>query len=255
MRLALFQMQAVAGDVATNLQKIEGAARQAAESGADLLITPELSIPGYGADDKMATLADREDGPQIKKLQAISRDNKIALIAGFAEQDGQSVYNSAVFLDGDNTPVIYRKSHLYGSYEKSHFQTCGAETTLFEVKGKRCGMLICYDVEFPENVRRLAQAEVDLVIVPTALPISDHGPFIARKLVPTRAFENQVIVAYANHTGRDDLFAYQGLSTIAAPDGTMLAVADETEETVLFADIDLGRYVQSRLDNSYLEDL
>ncbi len=255
MRLALFQMQAVAGDAAANLEKIEKAARAASEGGADLLITPELSVPGYGAGDQMASLAEDTAGPQIRKLKTISKENEIALIAGFAEQNGETIYNSAAFLDGDKIPVIYRKSHLYGPYEKSHFQMCGAETMLFEVVGHRCGMLICYDVEFPENVRRLAQAGVDLVLVPTALPLSDHGPFIARKLVPTRAFENQVIVAYANHAGRDDLFAYQGLSTIAAPDGTLLAVANETEETVLFADIDLSRYAQSRLENSYLADL
>ena len=86
MRLALFQMQAVAGDAAANLEKIEKAARLASEGGADLLITPELSVPGYGAGDKMASLAEEAAGPQVQKLKAIAKENEIALIAGFAEQ-------------------------------------------------------------------------------------------------------------------------------------------------------------------------
>ena len=65
-------------------------------------------------------------------------------------------------------------------------------------------MLICYDVEFPENVRRLAQAGAQAVLVPTALPASDHADFIARKMIPVRAFENQLFVAYVNHCGADD---------------------------------------------------
>ena len=81
-------------------------------------------------------------------------------------------------------------------------------------------------------------AGADLVLVPTALPASDHAAFIARSIIPVRAFENQVFVAYANHAGRDDAFAYAGLSGIAAPDGSDLARASETGGSVLIADID-----------------
>ena len=80
--------------------------------------------------------------------------------------------------------------------------------------------MICYDVEFPEMIRHLALSGADLVLVPTALPASEHAAFIARSIIPVRAFENQVFVAYANHAGRDDAFAYAGLSGIAAPDGS-----------------------------------
>ncbi len=255
MKIALFQMRACAGDVEANLVKIEEAARRAAREQADFLITPELAIPGYGAGDRMKVLADTVDGPQIQRLQDISIKSGISLIAGFAEKAGDTLYNSAVFVEAGRVPVVYRKSHLYGPYEKSHFDACTPETVLFDIKGQRCGMLICYDVEFPENVRRLAQAGADLVLVPTALPAGDYGPFIARTLVPTRAFENQVAIAYANHAGVDDLFSYQGLSVIVAPDGTLLAEAGDKDTELLYAEVDFDRYQQSKLENNYLGDL
>ncbi len=72
-------------------------------------------------------------------------------------------------------------------------------------------MLICYDVEFPENVRRLALAGCEVALVPTALPSGSSGSFIAEHMIQTRAFENQMFVAYVNHCGADDLFQFAGL--------------------------------------------
>ena len=115
-------------------------------------------------------------------------------------------------------------------------------------------MLICYDVEFPENVRRLAEAGADLVAVPTALPASDHAAFISGSMIPVRAFENQVHLAYVNHCGADRNFAYAGLSRIAAPDGRTLAVADASP-ALLFADIEPAAFAAAREANPYLEDL
>ncbi|MBZ7922925.1 carbon-nitrogen hydrolase family protein [Ensifer adhaerens] len=255
MKLAALQMQSAAGDVAANLDRITRAAAEAAAQGATLLLTPELGITGYGAGEALATLAEAPDGTIVQRLKAISSETGIALIAGFAERDGNDVYNSAVYVDGDAAPVVYRKSHLYGDYERSIFKAPGPETKLFVHRGVTCGMLICYDVEFPENVRRLALAGAEAVLVPTALPAGWSGSFIAEHMIQTRAFENQVFVAYINHHGSDPLFSFAGLSRIAAPDGQLLAKADAARETLLVADIDPQTYAISRLENTYLGDL
>lgn len=237
MRIAALQMRAVAGDPAANFARIEMAAREAASAGASLLIAPELALPGYGAGDDMRRLAEPPGGDVIAKLAQASAASKIAIITGFAEAATDRVHNSAVFVDGQNAPVIYRKSHLYGDYEHRLFAAGQPSASIVEHGGLRIGILICYDVEFPENVRRLALAGADLIAVPTALPISGHAEFIARKMIPVRAFENQLFVAYVNHCGADGLFSYAGLSTIAAPDGTLLATADEKAEALLVTDI------------------
>lgn len=255
MRLAALQMRAVSGDVAANLGSIERAAMEAAAAGATLLVTPELSLTGYGAGEKMRALACRPDEAPITRLAEISAATGVAVIAGFAEQAGDVGYNSAAYVDGANPPIVYRKSHLYGDYERDLFRPAEPSAATFGHRGTRCGMLICYDVEFPENVRRLAQAGVDLVLVPTALPVGSSGRFIAEHMIRTRAFENQVFVAYVDHCGSDALFSYAGLSSIAAPDGSVLASANGTDEALLVVDIDLEAFARSRRDNTYLRDL
>lgn len=254
MKLAALQMHAVAGDRTANLFRIEEAAREAAGKGADLLVAPELAVTGYGAGDVISELAEPVDGDLAQRLAALSRETGIALVVGFAERAGDTFWNSAMFADGQRC-LVYRKSHLYGPYERKLFKPEKPAACIVEHRGMRLGMLICYDVEFPENVRRLAQAGAQAVIVPTALPASNHAELIARKMIAVRAFENQVFVAYVNHCGGDALFAYAGLSGIAAPDGTMLAEAPETGEALIFADLDPAAYAASAAANSYLTDL
>lgn len=254
MKLAALQMHSMAGDQTANLFRIETAAREAVENGADLLVAPELAVTGYGAGDVISELAEPADGDLAERLAALSRETGVALVVGFAERDGKTVFNSAIYADGQRS-IVYRKSHLFGPYERKRFAPGKPAACIVEHRGMKLGMLICYDVEFPENVRRLAQAGAQAVIVPTALPASDHAEFIARKLVPVRAFENQVFVAYVNHCGNDALFSYAGLSGVVAPDGTMLAEAPETGEALLFAELDPAAYAASIAANTYLRDL
>jgi 5-aminopentanamidase len=255
MRIAAFQMKAGADGQAANLTRIEEAARHAATAGAELLIAPELAVPGYGAGDDMHSLAELPGGEVVAKLALISLEAGVAILTGFAEAAAGCTYNSAVFVDGRKAPVVYRKSHLYGDYERGLFAAEEPSACIVEHRGMRIGILICYDIEFPENVRRLAQAGVDLVAVPTALPASGHAAFIARKMIPVRAFENQVFVAYVDHCGADGLFTYAGLSAIVAPDGSLLAEADASSETLLLADIRPEDFAASAAANPYLRDL
>lgn len=254
-RIAALQMQAVPGDPAANLDRIERAVREAAAGGARLLVAPELAVTGYGAGDIIRSLAEPADGDAAERLSHIARETNVAVVAGFAERAGDVVYNSAIFVDGTSTPAVYRKSHLYGAYERGLFVPEKPSAGVFDLGGMKFGMLICYDVEFPENVRRLAQADVQAVMVPTALPAGDHAPFIARRMIAVRAFENQVFVAYANHCGADENFAYAGLSGIAAPDGTMLAEAGAQGEALLIADLRPEDFAASAATNTYLADL
>lgn len=255
MLLAAYQMTCTVANIAANLEKISAMALQAADKGASLLVTPELSLTGYGAGDSLAHLAFEASSETMLAVQLVSEATGVALIAGFAEKTDKAVFNSAVLTRKGFDPVIYRKSHLYGDYEKSHFEASSPMTSLVEIEGVKVGMLICYDVEFPENVRRLAKAGADLILVPTALPKGTDGTFIARSIVPVRAFENQVFIAYTNHVGHDSLFSYAGLSGIIAPDGQFLDQGDGGREKLLFASIDPKEYEQSRLNNSYLKDL
>jgi predicted amidohydrolase len=111
-------------------------------------------------------------------------------------------------------------------------------------------VLICYDIEFPEPARRLALAGADLVAVPTSL----MAPYdvVARTLVPARAAENQLFVAYANRVGREGDLSYVGQSCVCGPDGGDVARAGRDEEALLVADLDLDAIARAREDHSYL---
>lgn len=255
MKIAGFQMQSAPGDVAANLDKITDAARRSADSGVSILIVPELALSGYGVGKAVRDNAQTLDGEQIGRLSTIARDAGVTIVAGFAERDGDIIRNSAVVVDGDALPIVYRKCNLYGPYERGLFEQAKPSAVTFEKDGLTFGLLICYDIEFPENVRRLAKAGVDVVLVPTALPASDHDAFIARQMVPVRAFENQVFVAYVNHCGADERFAYAGLSSIVAPDGTVLVKAGADGEALIVAELTPARYADSAEANSYLADL
>jgi predicted amidohydrolase len=253
-RLSALQMQTAGADPAANLARIETAAHEAARAGATLLVTPELGITSYGGGEDILTLAEPADGAIVARLGDIARNTGVALVAGFAEKAGDAVYNSAIYTDGSGKPSAYRKSHLYGDYERSLFTPEKPSTCLFEHCGMTLGMLICYDVEFPENVRRLAQAGAEMILVPTATPMGASGTFIAEKMIPVRAFENQIFIAYVNNIGRDGDFDYAGRSVIAAPDGTALATAGLSEQ-LLTVDIESELYARSRSENTYLRDL
>ncbi|PRD44256.1 hydrolase [Phyllobacterium phragmitis] len=255
MRAALFQMKVASGDVAANLGSIAEAAQKASGNGASLLVAPELALTGYGAGDALRDLAEPADGAQMVRLEAIAAAYGIAIVAGFAERDGAVVYNSAAYVDGKGGRTIYRKSHLFGDYERALFQPAPPATCLFEHGGMKIGMLICYDVEFPENVRRLALAGADMVVVPTALPAGPSGTFIAQKMIQVRAFENQIFVTYVNHAGADEKFTFAGMSRLAAPDGGLIVEIRDAKEHLRFADIDPTARTATMTEYSYLRDL
>ena len=255
MRIAAFQMKANPGDVAGNLARIDAAAAEAGSRGTDILVAPELAVPGYGAGDAFSQLAEPANGAQVSALRDSAMRHAIAIVAGFAERDGGHIYNSAVLADPAGRSSVYRKRNLYGAYEKTHFAAGAAAPSLFDTAGIRVGMLICYDVEFPECVRALALAGAELVLVPTALPEGPHADFIAEKMVPVRAFENQIAIAYANYAGGDRRFTYAGHSCIVMPDGADAARATATEPALIFADYEPAVFAASRAANSYLADL
>ena len=114
-------------------------------------------------------------------------------------------------------------------------------------------MLICFDVEYPEAVRALAVRGAQLIAVPTSL----MAPYdvVATTMVPARAAENQVYVAYANRVGREEgRFRYVGQSTVAGPSGEVVARAPADAQTLLFADLDPEEIARVRSVYSYLDE-
>jgi predicted amidohydrolase len=234
-----------------DLERLRDRALEAAAAGARLLVAPEAFTSGYAVPG-VADLAQPADGRWGQEIAAIAAEAGLAILYGFPERDGSHVYNSAVLVDCDGRVLTrHRKCHLYGDVDLSTYTPGSSLDALVEVDGIRVGIVICYDVEFPETVRAMALAGADLVAVPTAL----MRPYevVARTLVPARAYENQVYVAYANRSGSEGDLVYCGESCVVGPDGADLARAGSGDE-LLLAEIDPARLAVSRADNTHLGD-
>jgi len=245
MRVAV--LQTASGE----LEGLRARAVEAAARGARLLITPEAFTSGYNVPG-LADLAQPADGPWRREIAAIAREAGIAILYGYPERVGSVVHNAAQLVERDGRVLAnYRKSHLYGEVDTRTFVPGNGDFAVVDLDDVRIGILICYDVEFPEAVRVLALAGADLIAVPTAL----MRPYevVARTVVPARAYENQVYVAYANRSGTEADLTYCGESCMVAPDGDVLARAGDAEELIV-ADVDRGRLAELRAENTHLRD-
>jgi len=254
MKIAVYQGEAADDGVTGQLRHLAIVAARAAEVGARLLVLPEMYLTGYHiGPEVVARLAEPVDGASARQAAEIAQSAGIALLYGYPERDESGhIYNAAILIDRDGrTLANHRKTHLFGDIDKSAFQPGNGPPTIGELDGMKIGILICYDVEFPETVRLLALEGADLVAVPTAL-MAPYD-FIAQSLVPARAYENQLFLAYANRSGVERELTYLGQSCIAAPDGTTLVRAGAGDDLIV-ADLDLGLMKQSRALNTYLPD-
>nr|WP_127895159.1 carbon-nitrogen hydrolase family protein [Streptomyces sp. S10(2018)] len=252
MRTALLQSSGRPGSTAENLKVLDEAAGRAAAAGAALLVTSELFLTGYAIGDDIGVLAEPADGDAADAVAEISGRHGLAIAYGYPERAGERVYNSVQLIAADGTRLAgYRKTHLFGCFERDHFTPGEQPVVRAELNGVTVGLMICYDVEFPENVRAHALAGTDLLLVPTAQ--MHPFQFVAESVVPVRAFENQMYVAYVNRVGHEGEFEFVGLSTLAGPDGIARARAGHAEELVL-ADVDPAFLAASREANPYLRD-
>ncbi|MFF7975151.1 nitrilase-related carbon-nitrogen hydrolase [Streptomyces sp. NPDC007905] len=252
MRTALLQSSGRPGSIVENLKVLDEAAGRAAAAGAVLLAAPEMFLTGYAIGDAIARLAEPADGDSADAVAEIATRHGLALAYGYPERDGETVYNSAQLISADGTRLAnYRKTHLFGSAERDHFTPGEQSLVQARLGGLTVGIMICYDVEFPENARAHALAGTDLLVVPTA---NMHPfQFVAESMVPVRAWENQMYVAYVNRVGPEGEFEFFGLSALAGPDGIARTRAGRGEELVL-ADVDPAFLAASREANPYLKD-
>jgi predicted amidohydrolase len=240
LRLALWQTPlSPSGDGAQpGLPALNAAMASAAAQGAHWLVTPEMALTGYaiGA-ERVRALAETADGPLAEAVAALAQRHGVGVVYGFPEHNGeQRPFNSVQAISARGERLgLYRKTHLYGAVDAAQFNPGDSPPPVFDANGWRIGLLICYDVEFPEPARDLALRGADLVLVPTANMA--EFPEVVQRLVPARACENRLFVAYANACGLEHTAAqtvhYGGLSTLCGPMGEVLTQAGDTPVLLL----------------------
>ena len=249
LRIALLQSAGTIGDVDANLRELRAAADAAAAQDASLLVTPEMFLTGYNVAERLATLANRD---LLADVQQVAREAGVALIVGAPEAATGGIYNAAFCVDDHGTLLtVYRKAHLFGELDRAMFRPGDQPFGSFVLDDVTVAVIICYDVEFPETVRAAADQGAHLIAVPTAQ--MEPFAFVADNVVRTRAWENQVYVAYANRVGREGDLVYVGRSSVVAPDGSILVRA-ESHTRLLVAGIDPGVVQEQQSANPYLSD-
>lgn len=234
LKLALWQTEGHRADPVANVAALARAARSAAAAGAEILLCSECWLQGYNIPDRCAELAEERDGASAARIAAIAKDSGIAIVYGYAERDpaNGAVYNSAQAIAPDGTSLAnYRKTHLFGDFERTLYRPSDGFVAPFSLGGWRIGLLICYDVEFPEAVRHLALAGADLILIPTAL--TGEYSCVPEFIVPARAIENQIFVAYCNHVGAEDGMRFIGKSRLSGPDDPAIVVAGDGESLLI----------------------
>jgi 5-aminopentanamidase len=249
MRISGLQTAGTPADVEANLRELDTECARARASGSELLITPELFLTGYDIGDRVRELA-RTD--LLTPVRETARRNGLALVAGIPEHRDGSYYNSAFFVDPTGKVLgHHRKTHLFGELDRRYFTAGDRLTSVVDFGGVRIALLICYDAEFPENVRAAALAGADLVAVPTAQ--MEPYAFVADHLLRVRAWENQLYIAYVNHDGAEGSLRYVGRSSIAGPSGEVLDRVEHGNRLVS-ATVDTAVVARARRDNPYLLD-
>ncbi|MGA1622286.1 MAG: carbon-nitrogen hydrolase family protein [Synechocystis sp.] len=289
-RLAIYQN--AGGPVGTSaaiahyLALMESVIQAAKPFGVQLISFAELYLTGYAVSPaEVFQLAMAMRGETLARVAEMAKRYQIAIVCPYPEQaviDGKPHYFDAILLVDDQGQILknYRKTHLWGPDEGKiyasghHLPQEDAPYTVHDVNGFPVGLLNCYEAEFPELSRILAIKGAKLIVIPTAadtwtlLSTGERTtmpyPDVSHNLIPARALENQIFVAYGNRGGIETRLdaqghpqvvgAYLGNSVIAGPHGDLLVKA-RNEETLLIADCCPDDYGPTHPENTrYLGD-
>ncbi len=235
------------GMVQQNCARILGLIEQVAAQGARLIVFPECALSGYVFDtlDEARRAAEPVPGPSSQAIVEACQRLGVYAIVGLLESEDESIYNSAILCGPEGIVGVYRKTHLpFLGVDK--LTTLGPDPyRVYETRLGRIGMIICYDMRFPEPARCLALAGADIIAIPTNWPKgADTSPdFVAQ----ARAVENRVFVVAVNRAGTERGASFIGKSQIIAPSGQRLAMAQTTDETIIMAAFDPTLARQKRL--------
>jgi len=260
MRIVCQQLAPTVGDNFSNMAAIDRAIDEAVSLGADLIVLPELCTSGYvfASEAEVADAALTIDSTVFTDWQRRLVGTGAVLVAGFPLKESHGIFNAAVMLDESAVLAVYRKVHLWDD-EKSWFLAGSEAPPVVDTRHGRLGVLVCYDLEFPEMARGLLLKGAEVIAVPTNWPLADK-PDQERPAelhdAMTTARHSHLIIAACDRCGSERGVAFTGGSAIIGADGWIKAERPDRDAGVIAADIDIStardKAVSAR--NHVLED-
>ena len=238
MKITCIQMKMEFSQPEWNYARAEQLIRQAAQE-SDVLVLPETWNAGFFPRKELDRFAD-EDAKRVKEqIGALAKRYSVNIVAGsVVNKRADGIYNTACIFDRSGALIgEYDKTHLFTPMEEDRYFKKGDHLTAFELDGVRCGIIICYDIRFPELTRSYAVDGLDMLFVVSQWPSVRIPHLLA--LTKARAIENQMFVVCCNSCGVAGSTVYGGNSSIHDPWGETLAQAGYEEE-ILTADCDLS---------------
>lgn len=254
--VALLQMDIQIGKPDENfahlLELMEQAVNDQEKGKPDVIVAPEMWNTGYAL-DRIHELADREGERTRESISAFCRQHGVHVIAGsIAAKSGDQVTNTMLVFDREgNVTADYSKIHLFRLMDEEKYLVAGDRAGELELEGIPAGMMICYDIRFPELARRLALGGAKVLFVPAEWPKPrlEHW----RTLLRARAIENQMFIVACNRMGISGQTEFFGHSLVIDPWGNILVEGDESE-AILRATIDLAQVDKVRSTIPIFED-
>lgn len=221
MKLELVQLAGRDGDTPYNLERTLSAIGACAAD-TDIMVFPEAQLTGFLNPHTIAAQAEPLDGPTVRAVIAAARERDVAVVVGLIENDRGRFYNTSLFITPDGIALTYRKTHLWVG--EPGLVLPGDRFATVEWRGVRLGLLICYDCEFPESARALAELGAELILICDG-NMHPYGP-VHRTAVAARAQENQLFAVMVNRVGEgDDHTIFAGGSTVVDPFGQRMLEA------------------------------
>lgn len=256
-KVALAQFNSKLGDKPHNLQRMADFCQQAADRGAKLICFPELATTGYRGDLLSTTLWELSDtyGSETYQLfSSLATKLDITIVCGFAEKGNYlgEIFNSVgVWNPGcHDISGIFRKVHTFG-IEKQWF-SAGNSYPVFDTPIGKIGIMVCYDMGFPEVARILTLQGAELLLAPSAWCIQDKDMWDIN--TACRALENGSHLLATNRWGHEgDLYLFGG-SKLVGPRGQVLSEASCDGEALLISEVNFLIQAHTRLNIPYLRD-
>jgi predicted amidohydrolase len=246
--VALAQISSKVGDKETNIKTMEKTITEAKRKGANLIIFPELALTGYVVRDLAYELAEPiPTGPSIREITKTAKRQNVHVIFGMIENSVKAaavLHNTAVLVGPRGFVGKYQKMHLptHSVFEEKRYFRPGYKTPVFETDIGKIGLIICYDIFFPEITRVMRLKGAQLITCISASPSTRRGFF--EILTAARAIENTVFLAYTNLVGIEDGLQFWGGSRLIAPNGNIMTQAKYDEEALTMAKIDYSEMKQ-----------
>ena len=238
MKVACIQMDMKFARPEENYDKAEILIDRAIEGRADTVVLPETWNTGFFPHEKLEKLADRKGILTKTVLRDIAREKGVNIVGGsVATLRDDGVYNTAYVFDREGNCVAeYDKTHLFSPMDEDKFFKKGDHLSTFMLDGIRCGIIICYDIRFPELTRTMTVKGLDMLFVVSQWPLV-RVPHL-EALTKARAIENQAFVVCCNSAGTAGETVYGGNSSVHDPWGNVISHANGAKEEIIFADCD-----------------